>query len=290
MSGQFITSQDGTHIWADAAGTPGKPSVVFVHGFLTSSLNWTRQFGDRQLLESLYIIKYETRGHGRSDQPESEDAYVSARHAEDFQAVCTTFGVTKPVVVGWSLGGIIVPDILSRFGTSPLPVAGLIMFNAIPWRSMFPEILTPYSTNILPPLSSPELPDFQNALQELISAFFSPGYIAKVSFEERCAWIGSAASMNTAARTFSISRTQDETALLSVSKELPILCIQATGDKLMEQDKHEAFMKRHFGNNLDYRRIPGGGHAPFYEFPENVNSMIIEFIQRVYDIGVDTGL
>ncbi len=56
MSGQFITSQDGTHIWADAAGTEGKPSVVFVHGFLTSSLNWTRQFGDRQLLESLYIV------------------------------------------------------------------------------------------------------------------------------------------------------------------------------------------------------------------------------------------
>ncbi|KAK0237425.1 alpha/beta-hydrolase [Armillaria nabsnona] len=270
MSGQFITSQDGTHIWADAAGTPGKPSVVFVHGFLTSSLNWTRQFGDRQLLESLLHT---------SDQPESEDAYVSARHAEDFQAVCAAFGVSKPVVVGWSLGGIIVPDILTRFGTSPLPVAGLIMFNAIPWRSMFPEILTPYSIKILPPLSSSDLPGFQNALQELMGSFFSRLYRE-----------GSATSMNTAARTFSISRTQDETALLSVSKELPILCIQATGDKLMEQDKHEAFMKRHFGDNLDYQRIPGGGHAPFYEFPETVNSMIIEFIQRVYDIGVDTGL
>ncbi|KAK0444645.1 alpha/beta-hydrolase, partial [Desarmillaria tabescens] len=282
-SGQFITSPDGTRIWADAAGTPGKPPVVFVHGFLTSSLNWVRQFDDRRLLDSLYM----TRGHGRSDQPESEDAYASARHAEDFHAVCAAFGVTKPVVVGWSLGGIIVPDILSRFGTTPLPVAGLIMFNAIPWRSMFPEILTPYSTKIMPPLSSLDLPGFQTALQELISAFFSPGYLEKVCFEEKCAWVGSAASManvkNTAARTFSISRTQDETALLSVSKELPILCVQATGDMLMELEKHEAFMKKHFGDNLDYRRIPGGGHAPFYEFPGIVNPMIIEFVQRVYD-------
>ncbi|KAK0472243.1 hypothetical protein IW261DRAFT_1343664 [Armillaria novae-zelandiae] len=52
MCGQFVTSQDGTHIWADAAGTPGKPSVVFVNGFFTSSLNWTRQFSGKQLLES----------------------------------------------------------------------------------------------------------------------------------------------------------------------------------------------------------------------------------------------
>ncbi|KAK0220630.1 alpha/beta-hydrolase [Armillaria fumosa] len=229
MSGQFVTSQDG------------KPSVVFVHGFLTSSLNWTRQFSDRQLLESLLNM---------SDQPESEDAYVSARHAEDFQAICTAFAVAKTVVVGWSLGGIIVPDILSRFGTSPLP----------------------------------------NALQELVGAFFSPGYIAKVSSEERCAWIGSAATMNTAARTFSISRTQDETALLSVAKELPILCIQATGDKPMKHDKHAAFMKKHFGDNLDYRKIPGGGHASFYEFPGTVNSMIIEFVLRVCDTDVDTVL
>ncbi|KAK0193162.1 hypothetical protein F5146DRAFT_1192667 [Armillaria mellea] len=267
---------------------------------------------DRPLLESLYLVEfqiiYQTRGHVHSDQPESEDAYVSARHAEDFQAVCTAFGITKPVIVGCSLGGIIVPDILSLFGTSPLPVAGLIMFNAIPWRSMFVEILTPYSTKVLPPPFSSDLPSFQNALQELISAFFSPGYIAKVSSEEKYALDRQCGEYsefmvyrrpgpkvdwgvkNAAARTFSISCRQDETALLSVSKELPILCIQVTGDKPMEHDKHEAFMKRHFGDNLDYRWIPtGGGHASFYEFPGTVTCMNIEFVQHIYDIGVDSG-
>ena len=69
------------------------------------------------------------------------------------------------------------------------------MLNAIPWRSMFAEILTPYSTKILPPLSSSDVPSFQNALQELIRAFFSPGYIAKALFQERCAYTGSAASI-----------------------------------------------------------------------------------------------
>ncbi|PBK60694.1 alpha/beta-hydrolase [Armillaria solidipes] len=279
MSSQLITSQDGTRIWADAVGTPGKPSVIFIHGFLCSSLNWVKQFSDKQLLDNLYMIKYETRGHGRSDQPESGEAYVSARHAEDFRAVCAAFKVTKPIVVSWSLGGLIVPDVLSRFGISPLPVAGHVMLNAVPWRSISREISKPYSATVIPSITSPHTTEFQNALKLFIGAFVAPGN--SISFEDRCAWIGSAAGMNTAARKFSPIRTQDETALLSVSNELPILCIQGTEDTLMDLEKHEEFMKQNFGDNLDYRRLPGAGHAPFYELPEIVDPMILQFVQRV---------
>ncbi|KAG7441821.1 alpha/beta-hydrolase [Guyanagaster necrorhizus] len=281
MSGQLITSPDGTRIWADATGTPGKPPVVFIHGFLGSGLNWIKQFNDKLLLDKLYMIKYETRGHGRSDQPESEDAYASAKHAEDFQAVCAAFDVTKPVIVSWSLGGVVVPEILSRYGTHPVPVAGHVMLNALPWISMSREIAKPYNATIISSIRSPHTTEFHNALKEFIGAFVAPGN--SVSFEDQCAWIGSAAGMNIAARTFSLSREQDETALLSVANELPILCIQGTEDVLVDVEKHEEFMKKHFGNNLDYRRLPGAGHAPFYEFPEVVNPMIIHFAERMYD-------
>ncbi|KAK0472281.1 Alpha/Beta hydrolase protein [Armillaria novae-zelandiae] len=282
MGGQYITSQDGTRIWADAAGTPGKPPVVFVHGFLCSSLNWAKQFSDEHLLNNLYMIKYETRGHGRSDQPESEEAYISARHAEDFHAVCTAFNVTEPIIVSWSLGGLIVPDVLSRFGTSPLPLTGHVMLNAVPCRSILPEITNPYTATVIPPLSSPHTVDFQNALKEFIGGFVARDNLKMVSFEDRCAWLGNAMNMNIAARAFSLSRTQDEKALLRVSKELPILCIQGTEDTMMELGKHEEFMKKNFGDNLDYRRLPGVGHSPFYELPEVVNPMILQFIRRVY--------
>ncbi|KAK0203326.1 Alpha/Beta hydrolase protein [Desarmillaria ectypa] len=282
MPGKYITSQDGTRIWADAAGTPGKPPVIFIHGLLCSSLNWVKQFNDKQLLDNLYMIKYETRGHGRSDQPESEESYISARHAEDFHAVCSAFNVTEPIVVSWSLGGLIVPDVLSRFGTSPLPVAGHIMINAVPWRSMLPKILKPFTMAILPSLSSPHTIDFQNALKDFVSAFVAPDNLGRVAFEDRCAWMSNAMNMNIAARTFSLLRTQDETALLRISKKLPILCIQATEDTMMEVEKHEEIMKQNFGDNLDYRRLPGAGHSPFYELPVIMNPMILRFVQRIY--------
>lgn len=59
MFGQLVASQDGTRIWADASGTPGKPPVVFIHGFLGSGMNWAKQFDDKQLLDNLYMIRYE---------------------------------------------------------------------------------------------------------------------------------------------------------------------------------------------------------------------------------------
>ncbi|KAK0203311.1 Alpha/Beta hydrolase protein [Desarmillaria ectypa] len=281
MSCQLITSQDGTRIWADADGTAGKPPVIFIHGFLGSGLSWVKQFNDKQLLDNLFMIKYEVRGHGRSDQPESEDAYASAKHAEDFQAVCAAFNVTKPIVVSWSLGGVIVPDVLSRYGASPLPVAGHVMLNALPWISMSRDItVKPYNTAVISLIRSPHATEFQNGLKEFIGAFVAPGN--SISYEDQCMWIGSAASMNTAARTFSLSRKQDETALLSVANELPILCIQGTEDMLVDLEKHEEFMKKHFGDNLDYRRLPGAGHMPFYELPEIVGLNILQFVQRVY--------
>jgi pimeloyl-ACP methyl ester carboxylesterase len=41
------------------------------------------------------------RGHGRSGKPEADEAWVSQRLAEDFDAVVNGFKLTKPFVAGW---------------------------------------------------------------------------------------------------------------------------------------------------------------------------------------------
>lgn len=50
-------------------------------------------------------MRYDLRGHGRSGKPETAAGYTSDKFAEDFKAVMTAFGLTKPIVVGWSYGG-----------------------------------------------------------------------------------------------------------------------------------------------------------------------------------------
>ena len=102
---KYITSTDGTQLFAQAAGNPSHPALVCVHGFACTSFAFRKQFANPHLLEHVYVIAYDMRGNGRSDMPEEPAAYEGKKMVEDFQAVCAAFGVTRPFLLGWSLGG-----------------------------------------------------------------------------------------------------------------------------------------------------------------------------------------
>ena len=99
--GQFLVSRDGTKIWADVAGNPNKPAVVFIHGLSCTALAFDSQFSDPSLLNNLYMVRYDMRGHGRSDHPQDFESYSSIKFAEDFMIVCSVFGLKKPFICGW---------------------------------------------------------------------------------------------------------------------------------------------------------------------------------------------
>ena len=98
---KYVHAADGTRIYADAAGDPRNPHIVFIHGMGIPSIAWDKQFEDPRLNENLYLVRYDTRGHGRSGSPLDAVAYESARQAEDFKAVCDGFNLVRPNVVAW---------------------------------------------------------------------------------------------------------------------------------------------------------------------------------------------
>ena len=98
---RVIVSSDGTRIWAEAAGDPANPAIVFIHGLACSALLFDKQFQDQALLDKLYLVRYEMRGHGRSDTPHGTEAYAGTLQAEDFRVVCEAFRLQKPWVFGW---------------------------------------------------------------------------------------------------------------------------------------------------------------------------------------------
>lgn len=70
-------------------------------------------------------VRYDMRGHGRSDKPTSPDAHTSVRYAQDFSAVSRAFSLDKPVFVGWSVlllsvQGKIIETRHLRTGASPV--------------------------------------------------------------------------------------------------------------------------------------------------------------------------
>ena len=99
--GRFVASKDGTKIWAEDAGNKSGIPVVFVHGLSCTGHAWDKQFSDKTLLANLYMIRYELRGHSRSDKPMTAEFYTQEKYAEDFVAVSEAFGLKKPFLCGW---------------------------------------------------------------------------------------------------------------------------------------------------------------------------------------------
>jgi len=54
---RMIPSPDGVKLWAQAAGNPSHPAIVFVHGFACSAKIFEKQFTDPEMLENLYMVR-----------------------------------------------------------------------------------------------------------------------------------------------------------------------------------------------------------------------------------------
>lgn len=94
-------TRDGVRIYYedDGAGIP----ILLSHGFGASTDMWAGQvaaFGDRYRL-----IRWDMRGHGRSDCPDDPALYSQAHTIGDMLALLDHLEVDKAVIGGHSLGG-----------------------------------------------------------------------------------------------------------------------------------------------------------------------------------------
>lgn len=53
----YVTSADGTQIWAESTGDSSKPAVVFIPGFSCTSLAFDKQWGDSYMKTNLFMVR-----------------------------------------------------------------------------------------------------------------------------------------------------------------------------------------------------------------------------------------
>jgi hypothetical protein len=54
--GRFVTSADGTKIFAEARGDPSNPAIVFIHGFGIGAMAFNNIFNDPLWLNRVYLV------------------------------------------------------------------------------------------------------------------------------------------------------------------------------------------------------------------------------------------
>jgi pimeloyl-ACP methyl ester carboxylesterase len=93
-------ARDGIQLSFDIAGA-GPPEFLFVHGLGGDRTHFAPQM--EYFARQGRVLNAELRGHGESDKP--NQAYSIDGFAEDLVWLCSRQQITKPVIVGQSMGG-----------------------------------------------------------------------------------------------------------------------------------------------------------------------------------------
>jgi N-formylmaleamate deformylase len=94
-----------------------KPPLVLAHGITDDGLCWSPV---AEVLSGEYdVVMVDLRGHGKSDAP--EEGYDRVTMAAELSKFIIRLGLEKPILMGHSLGGMVILTLASR--TPDLPLA-----------------------------------------------------------------------------------------------------------------------------------------------------------------------
>jgi len=114
--------EDVTLQCAEWAGDENKPPVLCVHGLSANCRCWDVMAN--ALIPDYRVLAVDLRGRGLSDKPES--GYSVKHHIEDLKCLMENLGLQRPVLMGHSLGALIVLTFAARH---PDLVSGVILVD-----------------------------------------------------------------------------------------------------------------------------------------------------------------
>ena len=265
-------------------GQVGQEGILFIHGNGQSYLSWHKQLNST-LVNKYHLVAYDLRGHGNSGKPWRDKDYNQACiWADDIDAVLEATGLTKPIVVAWSRGGLIAMHYVRCRGTDNL--SGIVMVGA---RGRLVNVS-------LPPSNSParvsqaqlETNDIEKNI--LGARTFSRLMTAVDQGEE---WNTISTTMNILAPPYArramrspvIGPTGDiensYTGLIDEIK-IPFLVILGASDPLRDSEEL-ANAYRAAMPEAEVLIYPGVGHSPFLEAPERFNGDLRNFTEQIFD-------
>ena len=259
MSDRILVN--GIHISVKEAGSG--EGMILIHGRGYSKENMDRLFNYYK--DRFHVISYDVRGHGESDKP---DAFTLEDDADDLAAIVEYFGLTKPIVIGFSMGSYITlgaaekyPDLFSKIVLIGTKGAGA----------------TSSTQKIANEGAAKGLTKEQIA-EQMVRRVFAP----QVTFDQIAAFDREIASTHTltAKEQEAITGSIRNFYLLTDASKVRIPALVMTGeyDGLNPPEKGREVAEAL--PDAAFAIIPDAGHIAFFENMEKVTSLIDAFISR----------
>lgn len=274
-----IDGHGGVTLAVAEYGRPDARPVVLIHGFSQAGLSWARQLSGP--LAEYRLIVPDMRGHGFSGKPPAtaENYTRSEPYAGDIAAIVAALDLDRPVLAGWSMGGIWTCDYLRVHGDTSVSGYALIGSFSATGKYSPPEALAARNadpavraTGIL----SCDLAENLDATEAFIAACFAtppaPSDKARIlAFNMLCP---------PEARAVIRPREEDFRATLA-ALSVPALILHGARDRIVPRayaDQTAAALPD--ATCLVY---DDSGHCPFWEEADRFNTDLAAFAARCFE-------
>lgn len=262
-----VTTPDGVTLAVQESGNPSGPAIVFIHGLLGSHLNWDNQVNAPEL-QRYRMITYDLRGHGLSGKPVNAQAYAEGyRWADDLAVVMQAAKVTRPMLVGWSLGGAVISNYLARYGDGQ--IGGAVYVDGV--IELKPEQIVAHP-QVYQDLNAPDLKTHLDTVREFLGLCFHT-QPDRSTFERLFA--------NAAMASWDMQRavqSMDVDAVKALGgATVPVLLLYGAQDALV-QTKPAIARAKQLNPRATSIVYANSGHAPFLEEAARFNRDLAGFV------------
>ncbi|MFF1615233.1 alpha/beta fold hydrolase [Amycolatopsis sp. NPDC058278] len=254
----------------------GRP-VVLIHGYPLNGHSWEKQ--ERVLLTAGFrVITYDRRGFGQSSQPTV--GYDYDTFAADLKALLDHLQLDDVVLVGFSMGTGEVTRYLGTYGSGRVRRA--VLMGAIP-----PFLLKTADNpegvdkSVFDDIKAAVIKDRPAYFKDFLDNFYNVDTYAGTRISDQ-AWQNSftvavAASAHAAYACVDTWLTDFRADLSKI--DVPVLLVHGDADRILP---YEATAARLPGliKDLQFVTVPGGPHNIAWTHPDEVNSALLEFLNR----------
>jgi pimeloyl-ACP methyl ester carboxylesterase len=267
MRTHTVAGGGGCQLHVEEAGNPEGRPILFIHGFSQSRLSWSRQLHS-DLTEDFRLVALDNRGHGLSDKP--RDAYGDSKlWADDIQAIITSLDLDRPILSGWSYGGVIICDYVRVYGEDRIGGINLVAAASKLGTDQALSVLTPEFLALVPGFFSNDAMESIGALEALLRLVF----VEPPTPTDLYAMLGFNAIVPPYVREALFSRSLENDDLLAQLRK-PVLITHGQSDAIVlpaAAEQHAAAIPQ-----ARLSLYPNVGHAPFWEAAARFNRELRE--------------
>jgi non-heme chloroperoxidase len=268
-----VSGGGGLRLHVREWGPKDGPAILFIHGWSQNHLCWKRQW-ESALANEFRLVAFDCRGHGMSQAPPEPEHYTNSQlWADDLRCIIDQLHLTRPALVGWSYGGLVICDYLRAYGETVIGginfVGGVVSLN----QEAFGTFLGPGFLTHVPGATAEDLPTNIAAIRSFVHACAAQPLSPEVIETALCWTMIVPPKIRLALVTRDLN---NDDVLRGLS--IPVLISQGRSDTLVLPAMGEHILRTCAGATASW--YEGIGHLPFLEAPDRFNRELAEFARH----------